>query len=190
MILSMTEDNHLGQMIITEPELNSRPAVAVEAQHDIISKGPTEAADGDASPSAVATKKSTLNSKQHETEHRLRVMHEILDRKLKKAAEEKSYLFQERANKRRSYNSLRRTLSSNDKSELGDESTLEQMRLQLESLREEKEQVEEEIETTQKRLSELSLIKESPQERAKHLDELCAVVTKEFTSRRKPPHEA
>jgi chromosome segregation ATPase len=177
MMLSMTEDNQFGKVTSTDAETSSLTEIVPKKSAQTPSSK-IDADDGD------------LPKKDNDITQKVKVMHEILDRKLKKAEEQKSYLFQERASKRRSFNSLRRTLSSNNKSELGDESTLEQMRRQLEALREEKDHVEEEIEKTQLRLEELTIIKKTPEEKAQRLDELCSLVTKEFASRRKLSFEA
>lgn len=188
----MAEDIQLSTMILTESPLNAHESMA-ELKTSPTSEQEVEQTDVSMVERAVATFAKRPPSKQpalHDVEQKVKVMHEILDRKLKKAEEQKSYLFQERANKRRSFNSLRRSLSSNNKSELGDETTLEQMRKQLEALREEKDHVEDEIVKTQERLSELQLIKQNPEEKASRLDELCTLVTKEFASRRKPSFEA
>ena len=193
MILMATKDNPLGTMIDSMNTTQSHESIETEKSSPISKLEAQQPANDDVvTESAVVPDKPTVVHKkeQHDTVQKVKVMHEILVRRLKKSEEQKTFLFQERANKRRSFNHLRRTLSSNNKSELGDESTLEQMRQQLEALREEKEHVEDEIEKTQQRLSELIIIKESPEEKAARLDELCTMVTKEFASRRKPTYEA
>ena len=194
-LMTTTDDNPLDTMIISESDsMNAQPHEAIETEKSKpiakLEEQPTDEVVDDAAP--VVTDKATVGQKKEhqDTVQKVKVMHEILVRRLKKSEEQKTFLFQERANKRRTFNHLRRTLSSNNKSEMGDESTLEQMRQQLEALREEKEHVEDEIEKTQQRLSELIIIKESPEEKAARLDELCTMVTKEFASRRKPTYEA
>jgi chromosome segregation ATPase len=176
MILSMVEDNQLGKMVVSGS--GSSTETTTPPKNSTLSS--------DAQCSSVNSEKD----EDQEIEQKMRVMHQILNRKLEKAEEQKTILFQERASQRRSFNSLRRTLSCNSKSDIGDETTLEQMRNQLEALREEKEQVEEEIEKTQRRLEELTVIKETPDEKAKRLEELCNIVTTEFASQQKPTHEA
>ncbi|GKY93366.1 hypothetical protein MPSEU_000304200 [Mayamaea pseudoterrestris] len=198
MILSVTEDNKPGEMSVSEPALDhaedapiSSPASKQTVEEPDDDRAKTDAKTSSTITSGNVSKKATSKTKEHhDTVQKVKVMHEILDRKLKKAEEQKTFLFQERANKRRTFNHLRRTLSNNNKSELGDETTLEQMRLQLEALREEKDHVEEEIVKTTQRLEELVIIKTSPEEKAARLDELCTQVTKEFASRRKPAYEA